>query len=771
MTNIHLRLRSFFPAVCIVFFMNVSALYSQQIVRISPPNITIRGVSIADYYHVMFVGDSASVLINTDTITSGGSQDFILLPVPVSRNVGFYGISYYDSLHAIIVGDAGIILRTNDKGKNWLQQTMGSNPLRAVTRITGNIFQIVGDGGTILRSTDNGASWSQIPSGTTKALYAEAFGSANIGLAAGEAGTMLKTTDGGLSWNPQTQAGIPHLNFYGVAMSGEDTATAVGDSSLIRYTEDGIIWQTRRSSNYFDDTSYYPRTASLRAILYTGSSGIGTHNAPYPNPSAETGGDGDISYFLYNRIFEFVVKSKSDTIWTEYDTAWAPVSLGRVGDADGGIDVQPFRLNCMAIYNSGGRFLSYLAGQYGEIFVDTAIFTWVLNTSPLHPSDDNFLFTSFDDHGFGYATVTGSLVRRTNDNGLTWKDVLAGQDVSGVFCQDSNTAFVAGWNGELFRTTNGGVKWDSIPQISQYRLHGFSFISHDTGFCVGDGGTILRTYDGGSTWQDKSPPYPSFLKVIAFSSSDTGVAVGDNGTLIRTTDGGDSWTYNGDQPLAGTEASLRYIQAFPDGTYFVGADSAVMKSSDHGQTWIVIDTPPDSVGISFYDTKIGIIGKYSTTSELVPDSVTFGYTTDGGKTWPKNKEFIVPYYNVHRLLAHWINGHTFLLYGIDGFIMKVDVQALNAVTEIISPGSSPMKVYPNPSVQKNVMIEYQTEKEGEIMISLYDELGKQVAILYTGYEVSGKHERVLTLDPNLHGTFFIRADESGKVQTLRMIKL
>ena len=796
MNTTHLRFMSFFLTACFVLLAGVSQVKSQIITEIAPSNVTLRGVSIADYNNVMIVGDSATILINTsyfhdtavyntifnrlDTFATPGYQNFILLVVPpsVSPGTGFNGVSYYDTLHAIVIGDGGTILTTSDKGKNWSQQTIGSNSLRAITHITGSIFQIVGDGGTILRSTDNGATWSHIPPVTTKALNAVAFGSVNVGLAAGEAGTMLKTTDGGLSWAVQANAGIPTRNFYGVAMLGEDTATAVGDSALFRYTNDGTNWKTKKDSNFFKVAGIdipAARNATLRAVTYTGFPSIGIRSTVIaPAPAAVAGGDGDLFYVLRNHYFQPVFQLH-DTTYTLWDSTWVCENIGRTGDADGVNDGQQFRLNCMTTYHSGRHFLSYYAGVHGQIFVnvDSNISGWGFGINPRDANSDNFLFASFDSNGTGYATETGSIVRKTTDHGVTWKDVLTNRDVSGVYCQDSLTAFVAGWNGSLFRTTNGGVKWDSIPQVNQNRLHGFAFTSHDTGFCVGGYGTILRTYDGGATWQDKSSSFGSFLYAAAFTSPLTGIAVGDYATILQTSDGGETWTYNDNHPLAtpSSEARIRYIQAFPDGTYFIGSDSGFIRSTDNGNNWTEPFSPPDSLGISFYDEKIGILGEYSTSSKLIPDSVTFRYTNDGGVTWPKRKEFTVPYYNLHRLITHWLDNHTFLLFGIDGFIMKVDIAGLNAVKEIISPSSPPMRIYPNPSSQRNVTVEYQTEQNGTVTIELWDELGKRISTLYTGFDIKGVHERVLTLNQDLHGTFFIRADEAGTVQTLRMIKL
>ena len=122
MNTTHLRFMSFFLTACFVLLAGVSQVKSQIITEIAPSNVTLRGVSIADYNNVMIVGDSATILINTsyfhdtavyntifnrlDTFATPGYQNFILLVVPpsVSPGTGFNGVSYYDTLHAIVIG-------------------------------------------------------------------------------------------------------------------------------------------------------------------------------------------------------------------------------------------------------------------------------------------------------------------------------------------------------------------------------------------------------------------------------------------------------------------------------------------------------------------------------------------------------------------------------------------------------------------------------------------------------------------------------------------
>jgi hypothetical protein len=65
-----------------------------------------------------------------------------------------------------------------------------------------------------------------------------------------------------------------------------------------------------------------------------------------------------------------------------------------------------------------------------------------------------------------------------------------------------------------------------------------------TGFIAGEQGRIYATADGGTSWQKQTifPPTTRTLRSVWFpTDNQTGYAVGDYGTILKTTDGGPSW--------------------------------------------------------------------------------------------------------------------------------------------------------------------------------------------------------------------------------------
>jgi photosystem II stability/assembly factor-like uncharacterized protein len=172
------------------------------------------------------------------------------------------GVHFTDANIGTVVGydsgswpsPLGIILRTTDGGKNWINQNCGVNSqLHAISFTDTNVGWIVGgDGyanekGIILKTTDGGNSWiSQSSNLIVNGLYDVYFTDANNGTAVGSSwdgtsfGIILRTTDGGTSWVSNSSGTNSYLT--GVSFADADKGTVVGSGNI--YPHDGIILRT-----------------------------------------------------------------------------------------------------------------------------------------------------------------------------------------------------------------------------------------------------------------------------------------------------------------------------------------------------------------------------------------------------------------------------------------------------------------------------------------------------------------------------------------------
>lgn len=721
-------------AILGLLLITTFSAHAQRITQISPPNIKFRGVS-----SFMCVGDSASIY-------SSGSQK---IPSPCNNNHTFYGVSY-----PIVVGDSGLIFRLDSalpmyKAAYWVQLGTGitNQTLRAIVRFSKKGLITVGDSGIILLTIDNGNTWGRIESHTTRNINAISINDSGTGFFVGEHGLIGKTTNFGMTWTNVTDTNAfryrttSPVTLRGVAMSNHDSAVAVGDSGSVAIYTDAKQWTMLKPIS-LNINAYSQPDPSLDTLI---------------DPVLEKTSLQGICYVLGS----WGIFSESDLLCEVYkDSFRVSQAYSLAGDADGGVDYIPWRYDCGEFTYSGPNHAEYISAGAYESFFD--------NSVPLSSIFKCPLFASIDSHGIGYATTSGGNFLKTTDNGFSWNisAYYPTFDATDIYTFDDDNAFAIGWSGNLFRGSDG-IIWDSvyIPGSNQERLHSIAHPEENVFVVCGDFGTMLRSTDNSKTWTSVSSTVPTaeYLESIAFSSKDTGIAVGTNGTIIRTTDEGLSWSLI-NNPLTGTKISFRQIVGFPSGIYYATTNSGGLYSSaDHGEDWNVVTNVPNTVSEGFFSDKIGVIAEKTWTSAIVPDTVQFAFTRDGFATKPI--EWTMPIFNNNRIIFHFLDSNTFLCYGANGFIVKVDMsQGLAGTTQISGSSYSDIHVFPNPSTG-DFRIDYITKSTGPISIQLFSEDGKDMGTLYGGMEPAGIHQHKLTPPNELHGSFYLRITKDGLVET------
>ena len=715
---------------------------AQQVTQINPTTIKFRGMSMGDHTHSLSVGDSATVILNTTTTAENwGNWTSRSVPSPCDKSHTLYGISFYDGNHAAVIADAGLIFFTANRGTTWKQSGAGvtNQTFRGIEHTPTGAFLIVGDSGIILRSADSGKSWTRINSSTTLSIKAIAIGSTGRGYFVGAGGLIGTTTDFGITWPVVTNSlslgyktTFP-VTLRGVAISRGDTAIAVGDSGAVAITHNGLAWSS---------VEVLSSTASLARSLRRSISFLGV---TFGN---ELGTE------------QWAIYSESDLtadVSPGSDSLEISNSFVLSGDADGGIDQIAWRYDCGTSSDSTIQ----AGGAFESLF---------MNNHPLGTVFQNFLFASFDSAGTGYASGTGGTFLKTTDNGYSWSTTFNNTDdkATDIYTFDETHAFAVGWAGSLFRTSNGGTVWDtSIIDPNYDRLHSIAHPANNIFVVCGDYGTMLRSTDNSLTWQPITVFTTEFLEALAFSTPEIGVSVGTSGTILRTTDQGLTWS-DVKNPLTGTSTSYRHVAAFPSGIYYATTDSAgLYRSTDEGQNWSAVTAVPQTLAMSFYNERIGVIAETAWSSAIVNDTMRFAFTRDGFATKPTR--FNIPIVNNSRMTFHFLDSNSFLCFGSDGFVVKVDMSQSGVQTTNLTPQISPIQAFPNPSSSHVATIEYNLDRSGQTMIELLDELGERVQTVFEGEQERGHYTQQIKISQGLHGAFFVRVLSGSHVEMLPIV--
>ena len=92
--------------------------------------------------------------------------------------------------------------------------------------------------------------------------------------------------------------------------------------------------------------------------------------------------------------------------------------------------------------------------------------------------------------------------------------------LNSVFFIDANNGYIAGDNGTILNTNDGGINWSGLVSGTISDLHSICFPSLDTGYVVGDNGTILKTTNGGGVGINQSFSSSSTIKIYPIPTRD-----------------------------------------------------------------------------------------------------------------------------------------------------------------------------------------------------------------------------------------------------------
>ncbi len=507
-----------------------------------------------------------------------------------------------------------------DPGFSWVRPHPTGELLYDVENLGPGIFVAVSTNGFLHRTTDAGVTWSFIGTELDGSLWAIDTKS-GLTVATGKGGRAYRSRDAGVSW---TIDRIPDLGqtLSDVAVLNDMTVVAVSSNLsqtgvIVRSTDGGASWTI-----YDPDLLVAFRSVDFVDEMHgwaTGTYGILLKTS-----------DGGISW-------------ARDTTAMLYGTALNTV---RFRDTLRGVVAGEF--GKVFVTHDGGKNWNAYPQRSNAIFQDGA---WLDDTT---------------------VVLTGEYLQlRSTDAGESWEDMRFGWRFLGMgFGIDRTEGMVVGIGGDMFHTSDGGVRW-----TSPYRSGGGERIMHMTAYgdstliCVGGRGSVLTSHDAGYSWERSTArtdddfntltrvAYPSegnlvaiategyivhsnsggkewgkalgktprYLQDLSFGDEVTGWAVG-NRLLVKTTDGGKNWNVDSTSVpklLWGVHAVSK------DLVYVTGHGGILFVSRDGGERWIEIETP--------YTVRFSMV----TANES--GEITMGwqgglvYSSDGGETWSDHR--------------------------------------------------------------------------------------------------------------------------------------
>ncbi len=286
-----------------------------------------------------------------------------------------------------------------------------------------------------------------------------------------------------------------------------------------------------------------------------------------------------------------------------------------------GLNMSPTEnINCVNSFNAnlfyGGQNVSLLKStDQGNTWSTQPILDMAGDSIIfLHEIHDVYFTSPTTAYLVGVSSLTNQyIIYYSANGGLNWSVQFVNEsssfprNLNAIDFPTTSKGFVAGTNGRIFRTTNGGVNWNIVNSGVSANLRDLHFIDEFTGFATG-GSFIIKTINGGSNWSVKQYSGVSF-RSIHFPSYNIGYAVGDNKKIYKTINNGSIWT-----PLSVTNipgnVDFTSVEFVNDTLGYVTGGNAVYRTTTGGLgNWEKVNLGESMNQVHFdSSTGIGMVG-------------------------------------------------------------------------------------------------------------------------------------------------------------------
>jgi len=705
-----------------------------------------------------------------------------LTSVSVTLAEGFNGVHTPDGNYVIAVGDQGRIFRSVNSGDTWASYTEASANFKSVFTLGTNVWMTTAEG-KVYKSSTTSSAMTPYLTGVTTPINSVFFLNANKGYICGDNGVLKSTVDGGATWTSSNTGISNTVNLNSVYFKDSQNGVAVGSNGSVYITiNEGSTWSAVT----------VPTTRNLRSVKYF-SDGIAV--------AGEWG--------------TLLLKPTSST-WSQVATrintdirSVAGTSLADVHVCGGGgfirnnknnstkflnFEKNPMLADLVDMIYSGNKGFAVSSMNNAIIRTLDAGISWTLtagttvayswsakpgasgnflgNNLCLHPTDRNTVFIAF-----------GNQVYRSGNKGDTWNtigsNIPSGNTPHSFYVSPLDTniwlvAIAVSGGDKVFRSTNYGGTWTAVItmnfsnygqplEMDQNDPHTFYFAPDNGGF--------HKSTDDGATFTEISGNYPfrSPCDILVEWDNSNVVFVADgitgSGTakLYKSVNAGVNWTLV--NTAAASEIPSMSNTVFDPATMWTTewSGSNIYKSTNNGDNWTVHHSNTFSgwgSDICHEDPTMMLTGSWGARATI---------SLDAGETWTD--------------ISSGLSGHGGgILVGDRGYILAhqgSNIYKLNVLYSIITsvsentissiPKSFDLSQnYPNP-FNPSTKINYDLPKSGNVVLKVYNQLGKEVSTLVNSYKNAGSYELNFDGSNLSSGIYFYKLEADGLTATKKML--
>ncbi len=583
-------------------------------------------------YSVASGDDLYSVTVVNDTVWVTGANGHICYSIDGGLSWNYASPGGNTTFHAITFsggfgwacGSDGLIYYWN--GTSWVQQLNISGVTFHSIWAGDNVAYAVGTGGVIYNW--NGSTWLQLSVSINVDLYGVYFLNSSFGYAVGANGTIYRTNDGGANW-VALNSGVSVI-IRNIIIGDANNAWAVGDGGLLLQTNDGgNTWEV---IDLGINANFYGITLSGLQGYFVGGGGVAyrfessaLQGTPVfsVNPASIDFANTAVGY---SNTRSLNVTNNGDGILeisavqsgnSAFNVSPATASIAPSGNAVFNVTFSPA---AGGSYSTDIEFSHNAAGSPCVVPVNGTGVETDLTFTAVNIGTTEFLHaTVWLNAQIGYVAGANGTLYFTRDGGASWaQSVLGTGETIHAIRIIGNRLWIVGSNGLVCYSDDEGVSWVAVNVSTSATFYDITFINPFYGFAVGSSGVIYH-WDGTSWTAQSTSVSVDFHSVYAVGS--TAYAVGANGVICRWN--GSAWVQQNTATTLDFNAVVFWDH---DYGFAVGNDGLLCRTSDGGATWVGL-----SSGVSLDITAIRLFSRDRAWATCANGIVL--ETSDGGNTW------------------------------------------------------------------------------------------------------------------------------------------
>ncbi|MCE1166150.1 MAG: YCF48-related protein [Bacteroidetes bacterium] len=506
------------------------------------------------------------------------------------------------------------------------------------------------------------------------------------------------------------------------------------------------------------------------------------------SPSA---GNNNVAYFI-DALTGFVSSQSGFYKTTDAGDNWTQITL-------------PVTYAVTSVHFSSAS-VGWAGDFYGDILKTTdAGNTWsnLVNM----PGYRSRVFFVNDLNGWGVDTY-GYVTKTTNGGASFTSQRLQTDSLNEVKFISSTVGMIAADSGRVYKTINGGTNWNLINTGYTNNLNSIYYVSPSKAYTAANNGMIISTEDGGASWTNVTIS-PNDLYNITFPpATSAGWVVGEMGTIAKLVN----------QETMLCVGSGNSSIGYPFFSYYEDSRTDMLYTSAEivaagGTSGLITQVGFNFDSISLQALNGFTIKMQHTAMTTLTDLVSTGWTTVyTGTYYPPGPgvQFILlntpfAYTRGSNLLIEicfnnnsWTTNSYVKGSAAAGMTVHnhVDLPTGNGCVDITTGNVMPTRPnicfvanlitkngnqetglpsefrlhqnYPNP-FNPVTKIEYEVPKASMVNLTVYDALGREVAVLVNESKQAGKYAVDFNGSGLTSGVYFCRLNTSGFTDVKRMI--